>query len=128
VTESANPFATLLYAFAFGALVLLPLQFFTPQPWPVPSSTWLSFAALIVVSTVTPFSVYTFALGRLPASVASILAMAEIPIVAGYAYFLLNERLTAGQILGATLVVGGVLLLSWRRWPARDGGRTTAGD
>jgi drug/metabolite transporter (DMT)-like permease len=48
--------------------------------------------------------------------VASILAMSEIAFVAIYAYFLLNERLTASQILGAVLVVGGVLLLSWYRW------------
>ena len=74
------------------------------------------------MSTIAPFSTYTFALGRLQASVASILAMAEIPIVAVYAYFLLDERLTASQILGAVLVVGGVLLLSWHRWQTRDEG------
>jgi drug/metabolite transporter (DMT)-like permease len=48
--------------------------------------------------------------------VASILAMSEIAFVAAYAYILLGERLTVSQILGAVLVVGGVLLLSWRRW------------
>ena len=80
------------------------------------------------MSTIAPFLTYTFALGRLQASVTSILAMAEIPIVAVYAYFLLDERLTVSQILGAVLVVGGVLLLSWHRWQTRDEGRTTAGD
>jgi drug/metabolite transporter (DMT)-like permease len=120
VRETYNPFTTLTYAFGFGALVLLPLQFFTPQPWPVPSSALLWFAGLIAVATIIPFSVYTFALGRLPASVATILAMSEIAFVAVYAYVLLDERLTAGQILGAVLVVGGVLLLSWHRWRSRD--------
>lgn len=119
VRESYNPFTTLTYAFGFGALVLLPLQFFTPQPWPVPSSAFLWFAGLIAVATIIPFSVYTFALGRLPASVATILAMSEIAFVAAYAYVLLGERLTASQILGAMLVVGGVLLLSWHRWRER---------
>jgi drug/metabolite transporter (DMT)-like permease len=123
VRGTYNPFTTLLYAFAFGALALLPLQFFTLQPWPVPSSAWPSFTALILVSTITPFLAYTFALGRLQASVASILAMAEIPIVAVYAYVLLDERLTASQFLGAALVVGGVLLLSWHRWQIREEGR-----
>jgi drug/metabolite transporter (DMT)-like permease len=120
VRESYNPFTTLTYAFGFGALVLMPLQFFTPQPWPVPSSSLLWFAGLIALSTIIPFSVYTFGLGRLPASVATILAMSEIAFVAVYAYVLLDERLTAGQILGAVLVVGGVLLLSWHRWRSRD--------
>jgi DME family drug/metabolite transporter len=114
VRERYNPLTALTYAFGFGALVLLPFQFFTPQPWPVPASAWLWFAGLIILATITAFSLYTFALGRLPASVASILAMAEIPIVSVYAYFLLGEQMTADQILGAVLVVGGVLMLSWR--------------
>jgi DME family drug/metabolite transporter len=108
-------FTVLTYAFGFGALVLLPWQFFTPQPWPVPTVTWLWFAGLIGLATTFAFSVYTFGLGKLPASVATILAMTEIPFVAVYAYFLLGERLTPDQILGSLLVIGGVLLLSWRR-------------
>jgi DME family drug/metabolite transporter len=115
VRATYNPFTTLLYAFAFGALTLLPFQFFTPQPWPVPASAVLWFAALIGLATITSFSSYTYALGRLPASVASILAMSEIAFVAVYAYFLLGERLTASQIMGAGLVVSGVLLLTFRR-------------
>jgi DME family drug/metabolite transporter len=120
VRETYNPLTTLAYAFAFGALVLLPFQFFTPQPWPIPATALISFAGLILLATIAAFSVYTFGLGRLQASVASILAMSEIAFVAVYAYVLLDERLTASQVLGAVLVVGGVLLLSLRRWRARD--------
>jgi DME family drug/metabolite transporter len=115
VRERYNSLTTLTYAFGFGALVLLPFQFFTPQPWPVPPSAWLWFSGLIALATVTAFFLYAFGLGRLPASVASILAMAEIPIVSVYAYFLLGEQMTTDQVLGAVLVVGGVLMLSWRR-------------
>ena len=113
--ESHGPLATWTFGFGFGALVLLPFQFFTPQPWPVPASSWLWFAGLITISTILGFSVYAFGLGRLQASVATILAMVEIPVVAVYAYLLLGEQMTADQILGALLVIGGVLLLSWRR-------------
>ena len=74
------------------------------------------FACLILLATIVAFTAYTFALGRIQASVASILAMSEIAFVAVYAYVLLDERLTLGQIVGAVLVVGGVLLLSWHRW------------
>lgn len=108
------PPTVLVYAFGFAALVLLPFQFFTPQPWPVPFSVLLYLVGLVLVTGVAGFTIYTFALGRLEASIATILAMTEIPLVAVYAYFLLGERMTAGQILGALLVVAGVLMLSWR--------------
>ena len=121
VRERYNPFTALTYAFAFGALVLLPFQFFTPQPWPVTPSATIWFAVLVIVSTLIPFTAYTFALGRLPASVASILAMSEIAFVAVYAYLLLGERLTTSQILGAALVVTGMLVLYRHRWRTGDG-------
>ena len=82
VRKTYNPFTTLTYTFGFGALVLLPFQFFTPQPWPVTSSAMLWFAGLVIVATLIPFSAYTFALGRLPASVATILAVRENAFVA----------------------------------------------
>jgi drug/metabolite transporter (DMT)-like permease len=115
-----NPFTTLTYGFGFGALVLLPVQFFTPQPVDLPPVTLLHFAGLIIIATIGGFSIYTFALGRLQASVATILAMAEIPIVAVYAYVLLGERMTFDQVLGALLVVVGVLMLSRRRKSLRQ--------
>ncbi len=123
VREQYNPLTTLTFAFGFGALTLLPFQFFTPQPWPVPPSAWLSFAGLIGLATISAFFLYTFALGHLPASVASILAMAEIPIVSLYAYVLLNELMTLEQTIGAALVIGGVLLLSQRRRPHPAGAK-----
>jgi DME family drug/metabolite transporter len=106
----------LTYGFGFGALTLLPFQLFTPQPWPVPGSSWLWLAALVGLSTIIPFSIYIFGLSQLAASVASILAMIEIPLAYLYAYLLLGERLTVVQFGGAVLVVSGVLLLSWHRW------------
>jgi drug/metabolite transporter, DME family len=115
VRERYNLFTTLTYAFAFGTLVLLPLQFFTPQPWPVPPRAWLWFAGLILLATLAGFSIYTYALGRLQASVATILAMSEIAFVAVYAHLLLGERLSAGQILGGCLVIGGIVLLLRKR-------------
>ena len=112
VREDHNPFTALTYAFAFGALILLPLQFFTPQPWPVRVSSLMWLAGLIAVPTICGFSLYVFALGRLPVSVTAILAMSEIAFVTVYAYILLNERLTLSQIFGAALVVLGAALLS----------------
>jgi drug/metabolite transporter (DMT)-like permease len=105
----------LTYAFGFAWLVLLPLQFFTTQPFPVLPVTYLYFAGLIFVATLGGFVTYTFGLGRLPASVASILAMSEIAFVGLYAYFLLNERMLVTQIIGTVLVIVGVVILFRRR-------------
>jgi len=113
-----RPLTILTYGFGFAALTLVPFQFFTPHPWPVPNPAWVYFAILIAFCTIIPFAAYMFGLGRLPASVAGTLAMAEIPFAAFYAYVLLGERLVTTQLAGAALVVGGVLLLFWRRWPA----------
>ncbi|MGD8969405.1 MAG: DMT family transporter [Anaerolineae bacterium] len=115
VRRGYNPLTTLTYQFGFGALMLLPFQFFTPQPQSLPASVLLHFVGLVGIATVGGFFIYTFAVGRLQASVATILAMAEIPIVAVYAYVLLGERMTIDQILGSVLVAAGVLMLSWRR-------------
>ena len=114
-TAGCSSFTTWVYAFGFSAPVLFPFQFATKQPWPVSPVVCLWFAGLVILSTAIPFPIYAFGLGRLPASVATILAMTEVPIVSVYAYFLLGERMSSDQILGAVLVVIGVLLLSWRR-------------
>jgi len=115
VGKDCSVLTTLTYTFGFAALVLFPFQFFTPQPWPVPPIAWLWFAGLVGLATAIPFPVYFFALGQLPASVASILAMTEIPIAYVYAYFLLGERMSPDQVLGAGLVVAGISLLSGRK-------------
>jgi drug/metabolite transporter (DMT)-like permease len=108
----------LTYAFGFAWLVLLPVQLLTTQPFPVPPVTYLYFAGLIGLSTVTAFFAYTFGLGRLPASIAGILAMSEIAFVSVYAYFLLSERMVLTQITGTILVIVGVVILFRRRQKA----------
>ncbi len=112
----------LTYAFGIAALVLLPLQFFMEQPFPVASITYLWFAGLIFVATIGGFVTFTFGLGRLPASVASILAMSEIAFVAVYAYILLDERMSVTQVVGTVLVIGGVMVLIRRRRRRRAAG------
>jgi len=104
----------LAYAFGIAALILLPFQFTTPQPWPVPVEIWLWFAGLIGVATAGAFFLYTFGLGGLPASVASILVMTEILFVTLYAYLFLGETMQPVEIAGGALIVTGALLLFQR--------------
>jgi len=101
----------LIFAFGLASSLLLPLQFFVPQPWPLQPTTWLWFTGLIGLSTLSAFFLYAVGIGRLQAGIASILLMSEIVFAVVYAYILLGERLAISQITGSVLVVGGVLLL-----------------
>jgi drug/metabolite transporter (DMT)-like permease len=104
---------TLAWAFGIAALILLPCQLFTGSllPPPVPAIAYLWFGGLIGISTVFAFFVFTFALGRLEAGIASILAMSEIAFAVFYAHLFLGETLALIEIAGALVVVAGVILL-----------------
>jgi DME family drug/metabolite transporter len=107
-----TPWTVMCYGFGFGSLALLPFQFGRPLPGPVPAESWLWFAALVVISTVLPFSVYLMALRRLPASVASILASSEVVFGAVVGLLVYDEQLRLWQVLGAALVLAGVVLIA----------------
>ena len=108
-----SPVVTLAWAFGIAALVLLPCQAamggLLPPSAPLRSFVW--FAGLTGISTVFAFFAYTFALGRLPAGIASILVMSEIAFAVVYARIFLGEVLASIEILGAGVVVSGVMLL-----------------
>jgi drug/metabolite transporter (DMT)-like permease len=105
----------LLYTFGFGALILLPFQFRVPIPWPLSPQVLGWYAGLILLSTISGFGLYTTGLRYLQASVAAIVATTEVVFAAVVSYIVLGERLDGWQILGAILVIGGVILLSWPR-------------
>lgn len=104
---------TLTWAFGIAALILLPLQLIAGSAiFPAVSATVLLwFGGLTVLSTVFAFFSFTFALGRLPAGIASILVMSEIAFAVFYAHLVLGEVLTPTEIIGAFVVVGGVIIL-----------------
>jgi drug/metabolite transporter (DMT)-like permease len=105
----------LVYAFGFGALTLLPFQVGSSIPWPLSSRVLGSYAGLVLLTTISGFALYTTGLRRLQASVAAIAATTEVPFAAILSFVALGERLNGGRILGAVLVVSGVVLLSWPR-------------
>jgi drug/metabolite transporter, DME family len=108
-----SPVATLAWAFGIAAVVLLPCQAFTGSLLPpsVQLRFYLWFGGLTGISTVFAFFSYTFALGHLPAGIASILVMSEIAFAVIYARIFLGEVLASIEILGAGVVIGGVLFL-----------------
>jgi DME family drug/metabolite transporter len=118
VAPRYSPWTVLTYGFGFGALALLPFQFGGAPPLPVPSTTWIWFAGLVLMATIAPFAAYLAGLGHLPVSVASILAASEVVFGSLIGYLIFGEGLRGLQIAGAGLVIGGVLLIA-RKGQAR---------
>ena len=121
VSKNYSPWTVLTYGFGFGALVLFPVQFLSPGPWPVltPARWW--FIILIAFPTIASFGMYTLSLRWLSASVAAIVATSEVVFASLFAYAFLGERLGWLQWAGALLIVGGVVAISLAR-PKRAGG------
>ncbi len=125
IVGSYNPWTIMLYIFAFATLVLLPFQIGKPYPWPVEPKVMAYFTSLILISTIGGFSIFTMALNRLQASVASITATSEIVFATISAYIILGERLDLWQILGAILVISGVVLVSLPNGKTKVNGRSS---
>ena len=108
-----SPVVTLAWAFGIAGLILLPCQILTGglSPPPVPVSSYLWFGGLIGISTVFAFFAFTYALGRLPAGLASILVMSEIAFAVCFARIILGETLDSMEIAGSIIVVVGVVTL-----------------
>jgi DME family drug/metabolite transporter len=115
VAPRYSPWTVLTYGFGFGALVLLPFQITTAPPWPVSPQTWIWFGGLVLAATIVPFAAYLAALKWLPVSVASILAASEVVFGSLIGYLVFGERLQGWQIVGAGLVVGGLVVLTTQR-------------
>jgi len=107
-----HPVTVLTYTFGFAALVLLFTlpdgALFVAPAWP----TLGYFGALVLLPTIAGFLLYTAGMRRLPVSVASIVAMTEVPFAAFLSFLTLGERLDGWQVVGAASIVAGVMLLT----------------
>lgn len=112
LTGDYNSWTILLYIFGFASLTLLPFQLFTPSPFPYQAPALFYFVGLILIATISGFAIYTTALAHMQASIAAITATSEVVFAAVLAYFILGERMDVWQILGAVLIVSGVILVS----------------
>ena len=96
-----------------GAAVLLVLALCTHISLVVPSIS--SLAALLglgLVCQLTGYFCLTYALGHLPATVTSVILLAVAPLTALLAFIIFRERMTMFQILGGSLVLLGVWIVS----------------
>ena len=110
-----NSWTIMFYIFSIGTLSLFLFQSGKPDPWPTGSGILGWVLGFVLMSTILGFGLYTKALSILPASTASITATSEILFASVLAYFILGEQLGLWQILGALLIISGVVLVSLSR-------------
>ena len=107
-----SPWTATAYSFGFGAFFLLltqrPAQLVSMGNAPL---GWLTLFVLGAGPTLIGFALYTVSLGYLPVSVASLIATLEPVFTAVMAFFLLGERLSTVQFVGALLILFGVITL-----------------
>jgi len=112
--ERYNPFTLVTYAFGLAAITLLlpqPLRTLS-FPWSQPAHLWLWLGLLVLVPSVAGFSLYTWALSYLSPSAAIITATVETVLAAMLAFLAFGDVLAPLQVLGAGLVLCGVVMLS----------------
>ncbi len=112
-TRHYSAWTSLLYAFLFGALFLVPLQFFVRDLWALNGSPdgWGLVLFLALGPTLGGFALYTIGLSHLPASVATLLGTLEPVFTIILAYFLFGEVMNVIQIVGAALILWSVIML-----------------
>ncbi len=107
------------YAFGFGALFLIILR--SPQailtvnyPWPA----WLAILALAWFPTLLAYALFTTSMKYIEASKASITATLEPVVASLLAYLFLGEVMEWPQLIGAGLVLGGIVGLQFSQQPS----------
>jgi drug/metabolite transporter (DMT)-like permease len=107
-----SAWTSMVYTFGFATCFLLLLQRPDTILWLGPAlSGWGILLLLAVLPTIGGYGLYTLSLEYLPASVASLLATLEPPLTALWAYLFLAEMMTGVQLVGAGVILGGVVLL-----------------
>lgn len=107
-----NSWTIMFYIFSIGTVTLFLYQLGQPAPWPQGSGVIPWFIGFVLISTIIGFGLYTMALRKLPASVASITATTEILFASFMGYIFLQERMDALQVAGALLIISGVILVT----------------
>ena len=115
--EGMDALTLSLWCAVVGAACVLPLCLIARQPLSgFSAKTWASLVALALVSQLLGQLLVARALGRLPATLSSIVLLAQAPMTAFLAWPLLGEPLRGGQVLGGVLVLSGILVVNATRW------------
>jgi drug/metabolite transporter (DMT)-like permease len=124
-----DPVSLSCYGFLFGALF-----FAVVQPWwQFPghlvgehvsllgnlsshgAPVWLLMTWMVVMGTIVPFGLFVAALAHIPAPRASVIAMFEPVVAILVAWAWLGENLAAAQLVGAGIILAGIVLAQTAR-------------
>jgi drug/metabolite transporter (DMT)-like permease len=86
---------------------------------------WASLIGLALASQIVGQLLVAHALGRLPATLTSIVLLSQAPATALLAWPLLGERIRAGQVIGGALVLAGIVVVTLARTPTLKRGAFT---
>jgi drug/metabolite transporter (DMT)-like permease len=112
MAQRYSAWTALFYAFAFGALFLLPLSFALRAQAPVlPANGWAVLLFLALGPTLGGFALYTLGLSYLTASVTTLLGTLEPVFSIVLAFFLFGEVLNVVQAIGAAMILYSVAML-----------------
>ncbi len=105
-------FETTLVEFAFAIFVLLPYSLcFTGEMWAMPSGTGILCLAVIgIFHTGICYGMYFTAVQRVPAQTTAICSFADPFSALFVSFFLLGESMSALQMAGAALILGGAMI------------------
>jgi DME family drug/metabolite transporter len=116
-----NPWTSMLYVFAFGAVFIMIFNLFPLLPGAagsykallpdLPVNGWLVLIILSWVPTLLGYGLYNTSMNYLPASIANLLATSEPAMTAVEAYIFLDERMTMIQIIGSVIILSAVLIV-----------------
>ena len=105
-----------------GALCLLPVCLLTHQQLTGFSiHSWSSLIALALSAQVIGHLLVAHSMGKLPATLSSIVLLGQAPLTALLAWPFLGERIRVGQVVGGALVLAGIVVVNAARLRADAG-------
>lgn len=108
VSVSAPVSSGYQHLFASGGFLLAALLL--GEPWPTPSPAgWLSWGYLVLFGSIFAFTSFVYTLRLLPLSIAMTYAYVNPVLALFLGWWLLNETITLWTLLGAAMVVLGVV-------------------
>ncbi|MDQ3068601.1 MAG: DMT family transporter [Acidobacteriota bacterium] len=111
--ESMDTLTVNAIAMAASTATLLPICLVMGAPLGnYTSATWLALVWLGLVSQVGAYLGIAYALGHLPTTVVSVGLLAQAPLTAILATWLLREQLTPLQLAGGALVLAGIYIVN----------------
>jgi drug/metabolite transporter (DMT)-like permease len=91
------------------------------SPSSVSLRSWTSFAGIVVLSTVVPYVLNSWALARTGASKVAVYVFLQPLIATAFAVVVLNERLTGRAVLAGFLILAGLAVsVAQPRLPAEE--------